>query len=133
MPIGFRGLADARVDGAGRRVAAHLAAGVEQRLTSGAQQPPGIRLIDKQGLGRAANARPPHLRIEHDCARHIEIGGLVHIDVADAFEMREHRHARLLLHALDEALAAARHDHIDGAAKPSSMRPTASRSVVATS
>ena len=41
----------------------------------------------------------------------------MHIDVADAFEMREHRHARFVLHALDQALAAARHDHVDGAAK----------------
>ena len=29
--------------------------------------------------------------------------------------MREHRHARFLLHARDQALAAARHDHVDGA------------------
>ena len=42
----------------------------------------------------------------------------MHIDVTDAFEMREHRHPRLLLHAGDQALAAARHDHVDGAAKP---------------
>ena len=42
-------------------------------------------------------------------------GGLVDIDVADAFEMREHRHARLLLHARDQALAAARHDDVDAA------------------
>ena len=43
---------------------------------------------------------------------------LVDIDMADAFEMREHRHARFLLHARDEALAAARHDHVDCAVKP---------------
>ena len=35
------------------------------------------------------------------------------IDMADALEMREDRHPRLLLHARDEALAAARHDHVD--------------------
>ena len=39
----------------------------------------------------------------------------VDIDVADAFEMREDRHARLALHARDQALAAARHDDVDGA------------------
>ena len=37
----------------------------------------------------------------------------MHIDMHDAFKMREHRHARLMLHARDEALAAARHDHVD--------------------
>ena len=34
------------------------------------------------------------------------------------FEMGEDRHARFLLHAGDEALAAARHDHVDGALEP---------------
>ncbi len=33
----------------------------------------------------------------------------------DAFEMGEDRHARLGLHPRDQALAAARHDHVDGA------------------
>ena len=47
--------------------------------------------------------------------RHVEIGRCVDIDVADAFEMGEHRHARLALHARDQALAAARHDDVDGA------------------
>ena len=42
----------------------------------------------------------------------------VDIDVADAFEMGEHRHARFLLHARDQALAAARHDHVDRAVEP---------------
>ena len=47
--------------------------------------------------------------------RHVEVGVAIDVDVAHAFEMREHRHARLLLHALDEALAAARHDDVDAA------------------
>ena len=41
----------------------------------------------------------------------------VDVDVDDAFEMGEHRHARLALHALDQALAAARHDHVERAAE----------------
>ena len=40
---------------------------------------------------------------------------MIDIDVVDAFEMREYRHARFGLDARDQALAAARHDHIDGA------------------
>ena len=39
----------------------------------------------------------------------------MHIHVADALQMREHRHARLLLHARYERLAAAWHDHVEGA------------------
>ncbi len=46
-------------------------------------------------------------------------GGLVDIDVADALQMREHRHARFLLHTLDEALAPARHDDVDRAIEAS--------------
>ena len=38
--------------------------------------------------------------------------------MADAFEMGEDRHARLVLHARDQALAAARHDHVDIAVEP---------------
>ena len=49
--------------------------------------------------------------------RHVEIGSLVDVDVADAFEMREYGHARFFLHARHEVLAAARHDHVDGAGK----------------
>src|SRR3546814_7462579 len=45
----------------------------------------------------------------------VEIGRAVDIDVADAFQMRENGHARFVLHALDQAAAAARHDHVDEA------------------
>jgi len=78
----------------------------------------GTGRVDQQRFGRAANAGAPHFRIEHDVARHIEIGVTVDIDVADAFEMGEDRHARLVLHAGNEALAAARHDHVEIAVEP---------------
>jgi hypothetical protein len=35
------------------------------------------------------------------------------IGVTDAVEVREHRHPGIVLHPGDEALAAARHDHVD--------------------
>ena len=38
----------------------------------------------------------------------------------------EHRHPRLSLYARDQALATARHDHIDGAVNPVSSSPTTS-------
>ena len=37
----------------------------------------------------------------------------------DPLEMREHRHARLALHPLHQALAAARHDHVKRAVETS--------------
>ena len=85
--------------------------------------------IDQQRLGRAAHAGAPHLGVEHDGLRHVELRRLVDIDVADAFEMREHRHARLGLHARDQALAAARHDHVDGAVE--ALQHQADRGAVA--
>ena len=69
--------------------------------------------IDQQGLGRAADAGAPQLGVHHDGLGHVERRRLVDVDVADAFEMREHRHARLALHARDQAFAAARHDDVD--------------------
>ena len=69
------------------------------------------------------------LALSDDLLRHLEVGGLVDVDVADAFEMREHRHARLVLDALDQALAAARHDHVDRAveAREHQRRPRRGR------
>ena len=50
--------------------------------------------------------------------RHIEIRRGMDVDVADAFEVREHWHARLALHARDEALPAAGNDDVDAALEP---------------
>ena len=72
---------------------------------------------NQQRLGRAADAGAAHLRVDDEPHRLVEIGGRVDIDMHDAFEMREHRHARLALHALDQRLAAARHDHVERAAE----------------
>jgi hypothetical protein len=42
------------------------------------------------------------------------VGVAIDVDVAVAFEMPDHRHARFLLHALDQTTSAARHDDVDG-------------------
>ena len=73
--------------------------------------------VDQQRLGRAADAGAPHLGVDGEPHRHVEVGRAVDVEMADAFEMREHRHARLLLHPRDQALAAARHDHVEIAGK----------------
>jgi hypothetical protein len=95
------------------RVAAHLAARVEQRAHERRQVRRDAGRVDQQRLGGAADAGAAQLGVQHDRARHVEVGGAIHVDVADALEVADHRHARLLLHARDEALAAARHDHVD--------------------
>ena len=97
-------------------VAAHFAAGLAPARRASA--PDGWRATARSTSSVSAAPQTPVRRIlalRTIAHRHVEIGRLVDIDVADAFEMREHRHARLRLHAGDEALAAARHDDVDGA------------------
>ena len=89
--------------------------------------------VDQQRLHRAADAGAAHLGVERDRARLRRIGGGVDVGVADAVEMGEHRHARIGLDARDEALAAARDDHVDQARRARSIAPTAARSCVGTS
>ena len=109
-----RGL-DARIGPLRRGIAPDLAPGLDQHLDERGKMGGRRGAIDQKRLGRAANAGPPHLGVEHDPLRHVEIGGPVHVDMADAFEMGEDRKPRLGLHAADEVLAAARHDHVDRA------------------
>jgi hypothetical protein len=74
--------------------------------------------MDQQAFGGPAHAGAAHLGVDDDAHSHVEVSGLVDIDVADAFKMREHRHARFGLDAAHQRLAAARHDQVNGAAKP---------------
>ena len=92
-------------------VPAHLAARVEQRAHDrfGA----GPATIEQHRFGRAAHAGPPQLCVQHDLARHRRIGIAIDVDVAVALQMSDDRHARFLLHALDQTAPAARHDDVD--------------------
>ena len=96
-------------------VAAHLATGIDQHLDQRLESSRRTGTIDQQGFGGAADPGPPHLGVQHDRFRHFQIGGVIDIDVIDAFQMREHRHPCFGFDARDEAFAAARHDHIDAA------------------
>ena len=112
-PIGFaRGL-DPRVHGARVSIPAHRAARIEQHFDERREMGGGAGAIDEQSLGRAANARSPQLGVENDLFGFAEIGVAIDEHMHDAFEMREHRHSCLGLDAGDEALAAARHDHVE--------------------
>ena len=97
-----------------------------------------MRCQRRRGRSASVSAAPqtPVRRIlafSDDGARLGEIGLRMDIDMANAFEMGEHRHARFGHHAAGQALAAARNDEIDRAVRgPSSIRPTAARSVVGT-
>ena len=102
-------------DVARRGIGAEVAAERAQIGDDRRQQRGRDRAVDQQRLGGAADAGAPHLGIRHDAAGHRVIGGGVHVGVAKPLGMREHRHARLALHALDQRLAAARHDQVEQA------------------
>ncbi len=74
----------------------------------------GEGAVDQHRLGRAADAGAAHLGVDAP-ARRAFAGSAARVDigVVDPVEMGEHGHARLGLHARDQALAAARDDHVD--------------------
>ena len=99
-----------------RLVAAHRATRGDQRFDERGQHRRRGGAVDQQRLGGAADAGAAHLRIDDDRDRLVEVGGAVDVDVHEAFEMGEDGHPRLALHALDQALAAARHDDVERSA-----------------
>ena len=83
-----------------------------EHLPDGRQHRGRDGLRDEQGLHRVAGAVALGLRVLDDGERLGRVGARVDVDVADAVEVLDDGHARLLRDALDEALAAARHDHV---------------------
>ena len=77
----------------------------------------GNRLVHQQRLGRVAHAHALGLGVHHDGACHVEIGGLVHVDMAVARARLDHRHQALAHAARDEAGAPARYEYVDDAAQ----------------
>jgi hypothetical protein len=73
--------------------------------------------VDQQRLGGAADGDAPHLRVEHDGARHVGVRGGVQEGVAEPLQVSEHRRPRLRPDALQQAASAAGHDQVDGAAE----------------
>src|SRR5438132_1188506 len=66
----------------------------------------------QQRLHRVAHAVALRLRVVGDADRLVGVGALVDIDVAYPVEVLDHRDARFAHHALDQVLAAARHDDV---------------------
>ena len=69
--------------------------------------------VDQQAFRRAADAGAAGLGVDDDAAGFLQVGGGARIDVADAFQMGEHRHPRLGLDKAHKAFAAARDDDVD--------------------
>ena len=99
-----------------------FATGLRQRFDQRLQMGGDCRTVDQQGFGRAADAGPPHLGVDDNLLRHVEIGRAVDIDMAQTLEMGEDRHAGFLLDARNEAFAATRNDHVDRSIEPGKKR-----------
>ncbi len=112
---GGRGVGDvAPGDGA----AAQLDAASPQGGGHARQEGRGCGRIDQQTLDRVANAGPLTLAVDHNALRHVRIGALLDVDVTVALVVLEDRHPRLLGHAADQPLAAARDGQVDPFVQP---------------
>ena len=69
--------------------------------------------MHQQRLHGVAGAQPLRLGVVGNANRLVDVRTLVDVDVANAVQMLDHRNARLAVDALDQALAPARHDHVD--------------------
>jgi hypothetical protein len=73
--------------------------------------------VDEQRFRSTTDAGAAHLGVDGNPHRHVEVSRPVDVEMADAFQMREHRHAGFGLYPLDEAAATARNDHVQIAAQ----------------
>ena len=69
--------------------------------------------MDQQRFHRVAGRVALRLRVVGDADRHVRIGKCVDVDVANAVEVLDHRNFRFSGNPLDQAFAAAWHDHVD--------------------
>ncbi len=69
--------------------------------------------MHQQRLHRVAGTVALRLGVVGDADRHVDVGVFVDEHVTDAVQMLDHRHRGFVGHALDQALAAARHQHVD--------------------
>ena len=69
--------------------------------------------MHEQRLGGVADAHPLALGVDGDRFGHVEVGGLVDVDVAVAREVLENGHSRLGADASDQGLAASGNGDVD--------------------
>ena len=73
--------------------------------------------MDQQGLQCVAGRRPGHLAVHQQRQRQVLVGAGIHVLVADALVVLDHRHARVLGHEADQPLAAPRDHQVDDIAE----------------
>ncbi len=112
-PIFGGGFTDAGIEGLGHFITDDFAAIIEELCEDGFCDFGGEILVEQEGFRRAADSCAAEFGVMRNLDRNIGFDGGVDIDVADAVEVAEDRHAGFVLHAFDEAFAAARDDRID--------------------
>ena len=74
--------------------------------------------IDEQRLAGVADPEAAALRVHEDLARHVEVGGFVHVDMAVSRSRLDDGNLGRLHAVADEPCAAAGNEHVDQAVKP---------------
>ena len=91
----------------------HRHARVLQCLDQPGHRAVGDGAVDQQRLGGIADAWPAGLGVQQNAFGHVEIGGLVNVDVAVADAGLDGRHLRVADHRVDQSGSPARDHHID--------------------
>ena len=99
--------------GTGRRVATDLHAANTQRLRGPRQEIRRHLRMHQQGLQRIAHARARGLAVQQQAQGQVQVGGAVHVQVAYALVVLDHRHPRVFGHEADQAFAATRDRQVD--------------------
>ena len=111
VPVLRAGRLDARIKRAGPGIAAQFAAGIKQ--VGHYRRRIGKARIKQQRFHRPAHTGAAQLGVERDGPRLGRIGGGMDVAVIDPVQMGQHRHPRIGLDPCHQALAPARHDHIN--------------------
>src|SRR5262249_59066901 len=93
--------------------AAELHSALPQGRTGARQERVRHVAVDQQTFGRVAHSGPLTLGVEQDALGHLQVGAPVHVDVAIAHVVLQHRHACLGRHSPNQALPAAGNDKVD--------------------
>ena len=112
-PVGVAGRLHARRKLHGPRAAPDLHAGLLIALDERREERRRDFLVHEECLHGVASAGALHLGIEADGLCHGRVGCVVHVGVADALVVLDHRDGGLLHDELHEAFAAARDDEVD--------------------
>ncbi len=97
----------------GGGIAAQLDPACAQRVGSQRQEARRDVGMHQQGLQRIAGRRTRHLAVQQQAQRQLQVGAVVHVQVAHALVVLDHRYPRMLGDEADQALATARDRQVD--------------------